>query len=256
MAVLISIVGSYGLLFGPQAIGSDEDRIDYSSGVRITSSIESSAIPELWRREPISAELMPLASERWDLASRAIASALRKYPPEIVRQVLTNVYVVNEMFFYGIPRDGTYHNSSIFVRCGPIWINAHDIERTFHHEMSSLFLRSKPEYLDFSAWRALNPHGFKYRQEVDGAPERVPSRPIQTERLEQGFLSPNSTFSLEDDFNMLAEHLFSYDPELWSVCSKNEVIEKKLMLVIGVYRLWSPLFSREYFQSKAKISLQ
>ena len=65
----------------------------------------------------------------------------------------------------------------------------------------------------------------------------------------KGFLTQYSTASQEEDFNMLAEGLFSGEPGFWTLVDEHALLKAKVSVVLGFYSKLDPQFDEAFFKS-------
>ncbi len=210
------------------------------------------ALPESWLSAEIRGQAVPLDSSE-ERRSRAIVTrAISLYPQSLLDQNLSSVFVVKELWFYGVKYGGTNSRTSIYIANRGTQQGFTDafIASTFHHELSSILLRNHPERLDEAAWRDANRAGDQYRKSgtqslLDGTAETRYSANFHV----NGFLNQYGTSSVEEDFNTFAEALFSGDDRFWRAVDQFSRVEKKKDLIVAFYQSLDPLFTEEYFRA-------
>lgn len=244
------------------AAGQDENLIDFPAG--------GQSLPAAWRQAPISAKVLPLASQHREYASKLIQRALSKYPAQVIAAHLEGVSLVGGLEFYQVTYGGTYlaTGKRILLVYKPHF-EPRAFEQRFHHEFSSLLLRAHQREFEARRWTAANPPGFRYR-----SPGLIESsnghRPQATQVIAEeqkktggsgstllqldpalmgdGFLTAYNRISAEQDVNETAAHLFT-NPRLWDLCAEHPRIDQKVDVLIDFYRRIDPLMDRVYFRN-------
>ncbi|MDA7922326.1 hypothetical protein N9B73_11265 [Verrucomicrobiales bacterium] len=230
-------------------------------------------MPASWINEPISAEIEPLDDSLKEEAKTIILNALRKYPPSIQQQFLSGVSLVGALRFYDVSYGGTYMaNGKRIILVYRKNFNKVGFEQRFHHEFSSILLKKNKDLFESSRWETGNAPGFEYRakgviEEQTGdrseatrvlAEEQKKTGgsgsgllDLNTDLMEQGFLTLYNRVSIEQDLNETAAHLFT-NPSLWTYAAAYPRIDHKVDVLIDFYRTLDPTFDRLYFRTLNK----
>jgi len=196
----------------------------------------NSFFPSSWLREPINC-----TGRQFDLieAPRVFANIAIftfSYSSTFLKRNLTDIYILNDLECYGKSYGGTSGRSSIYLE-----VDTQDEGYTdqfllgmLHSEFSSILIRSYqfPE----QEWRQINQNGFAYSENALEVVEQDRIREPTKDLLEAGFLVRYATTSLENDFNMFAEWLFTREKELCELRTRYERINKKAHLAIEFYK--------------------
>lgn len=229
--------------------------VDVESGVKIIFVIEPDMFPDSWLTERINASAESLENSQFSRSLQIILSAMRKYPPTVLRNNLEKIYVVRELRYFNITAGGTNSLNKVYVTNNGETAGYTDdfIEKTFHAEFSSILLRNNPEAFIESEWNEVNPLNFQYDQGgVAAIKAGADSTEFDPAYLFEGFLSEYSTSSLENDFNIFAQYIFTGSDSFWQLIETNSKIQRKLAIMIDFYRTSDPLFTEEYFRGLAE----
>ena len=197
----------------------------------------------------------PMPEDEQEQTVAAIADAMGRYPTALLTSYLKSVVTVGWMEFGGNRMAGTNSDDTLYMANSGDWAGYSDdfLRRTFHHELSSILWRQRPELLDESAWRAVNKPTFRYSYEGDQMYDSFdPDTSYRREMHELGFLCSYGRTSIEEDFNTFAEGLFSGDPAFWEAVDSYVSVRKKCDLAIDFYSKLHPQFSESFFRSLVK----
>lgn len=178
------------------------------------------------------------------LAKEALQSALHKYPASFIERVLSTVYIGSDLKQIG---EGTHKNwgglyrysdKTMFLKFNG---NPQQFESVFHHELAHGIHLNFRSAFDAKAWLDTNPPDFKYTHIAD-------ARPSTPELLEQGFVRPYATFSIEEDVACMAECLIG-DPENFaSGVGRFARINRKARILAALYQSVDPVMTVAYFR--------
>lgn len=227
-------------------------------------------MPKSWIDEPISAEIEPLDKSLQKEAETIILEALKKYPETLQGEFLSGVSLVGALRFYDVGYGGTYMaNGKRIILVYRKSFNKTGFEQRFHHEFSSILLKKNKDLFEADRWEAANAPGFKYRakgiiEEQTGdrseatrvlAEEQKKTGgsgsgllDLNTNLMEQGFLTLYNRVSIEQDLNETAAHLFT-NPSLWTYAAAYPRIDHKVDVLIDFYRALDPTLDRLYFRT-------
>lgn len=162
---------------------------------------------------------------------------IRRYPPQLIHDQLSDIYVSGDLEINGLNLSGTFRDSSlwaVFDARRPLDVAQVALVEELHSEFSSILMRAYRFPLD--EWLDANPAGFSYRgtgasfmREHDPGVYFASTPAL----LDGGFLFPYSTASLEEDVNMYAMLVFE-QPEIlhncamryWRVAEKLRVLSR------------------------------
>jgi len=228
---------------------------DPRSGVPIVLAVEEGMFPESWLGSDINAKATSLDPAQADRSVKLVEQALAKYPVEFLKKELKKVYVCQSIQFYGLQYGGTNSLDTVYLtNQGPgKGYNDAYITGSFHHEFSSILLRNHAAEFDDSAWKSANAKGFKYGQGGTAALRNgQASTKYDPTLASSGFLTQYSQASVEEDFNMIVEGMFSGDKEFWALVDKHSRIKDKVALAVKLYSGFDKQFSEGFFRALVK----
>lgn len=176
---------------------------------------------------------------------------MKRYPAKVLSN-LVRVQIIKGINFYGQPYGGTNSNDTVFLDVDGIENGYTDmyLSDAFHHEFSSILLRKFPSFLNQKDWSATLPKDFKYSSGgVNAIAEGTASTSLDEALAAKGFLSQYSMSAQEEDFNMIAENLFTGGKEFWAVVDKHPKAAAKVKLVINFYNKLDKTFTEKAFRS-------
>jgi len=239
-----------GFLFISASLPRDS-YIDERTSTEIIFSLQENMFPQHWYSKKINAEVEPLVREERQRVVNILARAFLKYPEKLLRENLDRVYAFKSMKFFGVPYGGTNTKNTIYLaddENNPGFTDAY-IESVFHHELSSVLLRSYPGVFNMSAWQTINSPGFMYGNGgVEAILNGEASMRFDPELFERGFLTRYSQASPEEDINVFAQNLFTGGSSFWDIVDENMRIRKKASMLIGFYQAIDPSLTEEYFR--------
>ena len=120
---------------------------DERTGIQIFFKIDKEAFPKSWETEEISAKGTSLDKIEIDRSLKVIIKALSKYPIELVKENIAKIYILKSIEFYGQEFGATNSNDVIYIANNGELLGYSDfyIEKSFHHEFSSILLRNYPK---------------------------------------------------------------------------------------------------------------
>lgn len=254
----MKMVGYLGVVL-LTSIPSHEVRLD---DPRLTVSFKSdqSIFPKTWKNSEIKPTAQPISPTDETPCVQIIRNALSKYPSKLTEANLKTVYIIQNLSFYGLNYGGTNSSDALYLTLVPVRednFGLKFLERAFHHELSSILLRNYNHLFPTSSWTAANPPDFQYRGDgTQSLREGTANTKYDSKLNDQGFLAQYSTSSLEEDFNMFAEAIFTGDSDFWRIYSKNPSIAKKADLVINFYNRIDPIFTKSTFTQLAQVHAQ
>jgi len=213
---------------------------------------EQIIFPERWLDSPIYAAAEPLLLSEVDRFYKILEREIKKYPQKLLKENIKNIFVMDRLTFHDTYVGGSYANKTIYIT-NPRILGQHsdlDVESTFHHELSSVFLLYHPGYFEKKKWLGINDEKFNYgKGGLEEIRNNKASRKFDAILNSQGFLHEYALSSLENDFNSFAESIFVGDTRFWDIVDKYPKIEMKLNILIDFYSKLDPIFTKEYFLS-------
>ncbi len=229
----------------------EQDKIEIPIEVKVTEK----TFPEDWKSEEIKAKGEDLADSEVSRSLKIIKKALKKYPEEVLKQNLVKIYVLKRIEFFGVGYGGTNSNDIVYVTNNGISEGYTDeyLEKTFHHEFSSILLRNYPDLFPEEKWKAINSADYQYKS---GGVEAIRSNAAGTdfsdELMKQGFLYQYAMTDIENDVNSFAENIFCQKEDYKSFVLKYPKIKQKQDLIIEFYQKVNENFSKEFFEGNGK----
>lgn len=220
----------------------------------ITKSTQET-LPKEWLQDPIKGLAEDVAETEVARSQQAVTKMLAKYPPAILTRNLRRIVFVSKLQFYGLDYGGTNSSDTVYICNQGVSKGFTDLylEASLHHEFSSILLRNYTAQFPGTEWTDALPAKFKYRGDgVQSLREGTSSTQAADKYLKDGFIAEYSTSSLEEDFNMLAESLFTGGKEFWIWYDKYPALRRKADLVMAFYGNLDPWFTQEKFRSFAK----
>lgn len=231
-----------------------------SPHITISFRTDLAIFPRNWQTYEIKPQAEPITQSDESSCVSTLKSSLNKYPRSVVEANLKTIFVSSNLSFYGLNYGGTNSENAVYITLAP-WreknFNLRFLERAFHHELSSIFLRNYLNQFPQKSWNAALPTDFAYRGDgTQSLREGTASTKYEAEFNKKGFLAEYSTSSLEEDFNLFAEALFSGDRDFWLLYDRYPLLAKKADLVIDFYHEIDPSFAKVQFRRLAQAQTQ
>jgi hypothetical protein len=196
----------------------------------------STFFPPEWRLAPIKCSGIQFDLDETKRVVSDIEKFASVYDSEFLKRNLTDIYLLDKLQCYGESYGGTNSRSSLYIDVGPQDKGYTDqfLQAILYSEFSSILMRnySFPD----QEWNLINDEGFKYSENAIQVVGQANIRVQTEELLKAGFLAEYGTTSLENDFNMFTEWLFTRAIELCDLRAKYEKIGKKADLAIRFYK--------------------
>lgn len=206
---------------------------------------KSSIFPSSWLDKKINAKATAADRAVFHTDSLFIAKAFSKYPDDIVIKEIKKIQLLGRLRFSGQNFFGTNSRYDLYIALE----NNDEIERTFHHEFSSMLLRNHPSYKIEEEWKKLSPELLS-TSSAAAMKAGYYSTDYAPELLEKGYLGKYSLSNWENDFNMYAEEIFCGGKTFWQLADKYPKLLQKTKLIIRFYqeKIWSG-FDEVYFRA-------
>ncbi len=225
------------LLKPPQA----EDRPAQIQGVNIHYAYERAQFfPTAWLTAEVNCQGVQVAAPDAERAVPLIQQFLAAYDSAVIRNNLTDIYLLGDLNCYGQPYGGTNSTSSVYVRVGTRASGYTDriVLSTTHEEFSSILFRKY--VFPRAAWQSLN-GDYGYPNDSTLILDEPGLRSVAPDDLlASGFLTSYAASSMENDFNEYAGWLFVWPDQLCGYSSMYPAIEKKAMLASAFYKSIQP----------------
>ncbi len=204
---------------------------------------KASIFPDSWLEKPVLTKATKPDSDITDTTLVLLKIAMNKYSSKAIGN-LKKVYVVGKLFFYGENFTGTNTGKDIYIATK----KNDNIEKTFHHEASSVLLRLNPFIFDKNKWQQISPASLQITG-PQGVKQGLSSVNFNLKLLPFGFLCDYALTNWENDFNMYAENIFAGGKEFWALVDQYPLVRKKTDMIIEFYYKIDPVFSENYFRS-------
>jgi len=225
--------------------------VDERTSTEVFFSTPENMFPKNWYGKQINAETQPLERIERSRVILILDKAFEKYPEQILKNDLDRIYAVKSLKFYGVFYGGTNSKNTVYIaddRNNPFYTNRF-IEGVFHHEFSSILLRTYPGFLDVDRWADINPSRFIYGNGgVMAILNGEASVALDPDLFELGFLTKYSESAIEEDINVFAQNLFTGGSEFWAAVDSYKKIRKKATLLIDFYHQINPALTESYFR--------
>ncbi|MFN8575672.1 MAG: putative zinc-binding metallopeptidase [Candidatus Sericytochromatia bacterium] len=155
------------------------------------------------------------------------------------------MHLVEKLYCFGVSYAGTNSRDAVYLDVG-----FNDIEKTFHHEVSSILLRNNSDKFDRYDWNKLSRGAST--SSANAINHGLNSTKYNPELFSKGFLTDYSMSNAENDFNMYAENIFAGGKEFWDIVDSNPIVKEKTDIVINFYNKINPMFNEPYFRALAR----
>jgi hypothetical protein len=233
-------------------LSATSKEIDRFTEVEIIWQIDSNSFPSNWGIAPQNMQGNSLSVIEARRHLNIVKRALAKYPPDLIQNSFEKIYLVKNLEVYGSKFDGFYIGEAGAIYLNNLGLeNQYDdlyLEGVLHHEISS-FLLARYATTEFIAqWQQHNPEKFQYSK-GDGidyyqkALDRgLDTNEIREDCLQDGFLNIYARSNLENDFNEIAERIFTEPEYLRQLASNHPKLQYKLELFDRLYSSIDPEF--------------
>ncbi len=192
--------------------------------------------PAQWRKQPVSAHGKQITISEAKRLVPIIETFLSRYPKPVIQKHLQHIYLLEELRFFGKDFGATYSRSAIYIKSQGTVSGFSDrfLAGRMHSEFSSVLMKNHrfPE----ADWKQVNPPRFKYLgtgTEMLGQSNLYGQNP---ELLKRGFVVKYCQSSMENDFNMISDWLFTRPTKLGELARDYPRIATKRKLAIEFYR--------------------
>jgi hypothetical protein len=224
-----------------ERVKAETARIREDFGVEVHFLYEPKRyFPRDWRAAPISATGAQLPLDEVERVLPVIRTALERYPRQLIRDNLSDIYLVSGLSLFGEPYGGTYDDSAIYMTSegAAAGYTETEVRATLHHEFSSILMYGYG--FDFGTWQAINERGFVYPDNALEIIGRAESYEFNDALLSQGFLSGYARSSIENDINVMAEWLFTQRAYLQVLAGRYDRIDRKMHIALQFYKAIDP----------------
>jgi len=196
-------------------------------------------------------ELNKLGDDLYFTYLGILKKALGKYPPGLIKNALTKVYIAGPYSEDDAVIVGMYEKRLIYLFYNHKWGDNTPLflEQTFHHEFSSILIK-KYNFQAFD-WLKLSPPNFAYiinPKKIDRYMNTVGSYAATESMLKDGVVSAYGMVNAENDINTYAETIFTQPEKMKEYIATYPVIAQKFKLLEKFYLSISPEFIKIFSQ--------
>ena len=192
-----------------------------------------SFFPDSWLAPPINAYGVEIEYSEAERMVKIIDDCLSQYSDIFLSSNLEDIFLLKRLYFYDMSFGGTSSNTGIYIT-NDRYSNEFLLAR-LHSEFSSILYRNYSSLFPFEEWNRINSSEFEY---VGSGVDLLGQDDLygQTEELLiNGFLVKYSASSMENDFNMIVDWIFTKPNELHELIQNYDKIREKYNLVIRFY---------------------
>ncbi len=192
-----------------------------------------SFFPDSWLAPPINGYGVEIENSEAERMVHIIDDCLSQYSDIFLSANLKDIFLLKRLYFYDKSYGGTSSNKGIYIT-NDGYSNDFLLAR-LHSEFSSILYRNYNFLFPLEEWNTINSSEFEY---VGSGVDLLGQGDLygQTEELLiNGFLVKYSTSSMENDYKMFVDWLFTKPDELQVLIQKYDKIREKYNLVIRFY---------------------
>jgi hypothetical protein len=230
----------------------DNQYLDKKTGTLIRWVNDDNMFPKSWQTKEIDPKASPLMEENLIFSFYITLYELQKYPKELLKDTIKEIYLVHSLFLYGSSSGGVYGSKKIFLsnRGKDFGFTEKFLIETFHRNVAGLLMTNFPYQLNTIKWNECNPSEFAYRNGKNDSMEyEGPELMGDNYYFSQGFLNEYATTGLIMDFQEYSAKLFSGDQDIWLLYESFDRIKRKTDIVLAFYLDLDNSLTREYFKS-------
>jgi hypothetical protein len=182
-----------------------------------------------------------------------LQQAMARYPVQVIKSRLKAIHFAKEIDQDGHRFGGSYdpYRRVLYLVNDGRQDDDYSIS-TFHHEFSSLLLKSQVFLLN--PWLAQNPKDFVYLSELYDY-EDWKKVELQLEGTkadyEKGFVTDYGRSSFENDFNEYAAMIFTHPQKFKKIMNQYPRVRGKFQVWLAFYHEIDPIFTEVYFLGKS-----
>ena len=174
--------------------------------------------------------------------------AFSKYPEGVIKRYLARLHFAGEInnngFFYG----GAYDpfRKIIYLVDNGRQKTDHGIY-TFHHEFSSLLMKSHGMFLN--PWFENNPNDFVYLYDTEKSNVEIyKNTSLKGTDIDykKGFMNTYGQTNFENDFNEYSAMIFTYPEKFKRIMDRHPRVRGKFSVWLKFYQEVDPIFTEEY----------
>jgi hypothetical protein len=222
-------------------------KIVYEIGDDFFFPLESPLIPA---GPPRKSKVKPIRHRVLIKYPDILQKSFEKYPVQVIKKYLKAIYFSGEIDDGDLMYSGTYDPFRRIIYL--VDNGAKNSERamlTFHHEFSSLLLKSHSFYIN--PWSDHNPKDFiylteKYKNWKTLEEEVYISTKGSAEDYEKGFMNTYGQTDFENDFNEYSAIIFTYPEKFKEIMNQYPRVRGKFKVWLEFYQKIDQIFTEEY----------
>jgi hypothetical protein len=220
-------------------------KIVYEIGDDFFSPLENPPIPA---GPPRNSKVKPIRHRVLIQYPDILQKAFDKYPDKVIKNYLNAIYFSREIDDGDLKYGGTYDpfRRIIYLVDNGEKNNAQAMS-TFHHEFSSLLLKSHSFWVD--PWTDHHPKDFQYLDDILDTWKEVEeaSKAFSNEACyKKGFVTDYGLTNFENDFNEYSEMIFTYPRKFKKIMGQYPRVRGKFLVWLEFYQKIDPIFTEEY----------
>lgn len=235
--LLTAVLGNLPVRADVLGIESKTRIIENEYNIKIHHNYDAKTFfPSRWLRSPISARGKHLSAQEVARTLPIIEEFLSVYPKRVLQGNLKSIYLLGELTFYGKSFGASNGNSGLYIKSREAdngFTEAFLVSR-MHSEFSSILMRNYS--FPTQEWKNINRANFQYVGDGVQTLDQPNQYGRTTELLSGGFIVKYAQSSIENDFNMISDWLFTRHDRLKKLADKFPRIDAKMRLAIKFYR--------------------
>lgn len=223
-----------GLLFSQESQPDILHDIQKDYGVTVNYTYSENFFPKSWRSERVSAKGLQIEQEEVKRMLPIIKAFLSNYSKEFIKKNLSDIYLLKSMQFFNKTYGGTSSATGIYIANDGSPSDSF-LSARLHSEFSSIVFNKFKDQFPTEAWMAINDKAFQY---VGSGVKMLGSGNLygqSEDLLKKGFIVKYAMSSVENDFNMIIDWIFTKPKALKEITQKYERIKKKYNLILSFY---------------------
>lgn len=227
--------------YGVNSTGDSFNELTLKYKLEFKATIDGNFFPGNWYMSPINVTATPMGKDELRRFPPLLEKALSRYPQDLIVNNLKGIYIVKDLYCYGVRYGATYANGVIYLTSAGADQGYSDLYliATFHHEFASILMHNY--FFPSAQWLASNPGGVSYRYASEGdykaLMDGTGSLEGNDELYAKGFVNQYASTHMEEDFSEFSAYVFTY-PILM-----NELI-KKFPVIKGKYEVWADFYEK------------
>ncbi len=230
---------------------SQSSFVDTATGVKIIFDYSDNIYPSHWLKGDIAGKGKSLKTSEYERSKKIVLKALRKYPNSLISNNLKKIYILNQLNFFGVNYGGTFYENTLYIANSGLADGYTDsyIEKTFHHEFSSILKENHSAYFDNKAWEKANSSDFKYgKGGIDAVVNKNDNQDFSEYYFEKGVLNQYGSSSLDEDFSVYCENIFMDDLKFWEAVKTYPRVKAKVKIAMSFYKKINPEINFKKFE--------